>query len=174
MGSNLPANCSRVSRANRNNSWSPSNRIASVPASTRMRICSLAAISTESARSNAGVLAANFIGAGVNPDTAVSRNELRMPRSRIPGSGAFVDRARRRGLGSCQTRGAWFATVCTHPTHVFQGGSCKGEEVDGASIRGHLVSSQFPWEVKFASVMSAPPFLGTSASAASKTATGNS
>src|SRR5580704_10732550 len=71
-----------------------------------------------------------------------------MPRSRIPGSGAFVDRARRRGLGSCQTRGGWFATVCTHPTHVFQGGSCKGEEADGASIRGHLVSSQFPWEVK--------------------------
>jgi hypothetical protein len=25
------------------------------------------------------------------------------------------------------------------------------EEADGASIRGHLVSSQFPWEVKFAS-----------------------
>jgi hypothetical protein len=74
-----------------------------------------------------------------------------MPRSRIPGSGAFVDRARRRGLGSCQTRGAWFATVCTHPTHVFEGGSCKGEEADGASIRGHLVSSQFLWEVKFAS-----------------------
>jgi hypothetical protein len=74
-----------------------------------------------------------------------------MPRSRIPGSGAFVDRARRRGLGSCQTRGASFATLCTHPTHVFEGGSCKGEEADGASIRGHLVSSQFPWEVKFAS-----------------------
>ena len=95
-----------------------------------------------------------------------------MPRSRIPGSGAFVDRARRHGLGSC--RGVWFATVCTHLTPVFQGGSCEGEEADSASIRGHLVSSQFPWEVKFASVMSAPPFLGTSASAASKTATGNS
>ena len=25
------------------------------------------------------------------------------------------------------------------------------ERKDGASIRGHLVSSQFPWEVKFAS-----------------------
>src|SRR5260370_26566071 len=116
-----------------------------------MRTCSLAAISTESARSNAWVLAANFIGAGLNPGTGVSRKELRMHRSRMPGSGGFVDRARRRGLGSCQTRGAWFATVCTHPTHVFQGGSCQGEEADGASIRGHLVSSQFPWEVKFAS-----------------------
>ena len=37
-------------------------------------------------------------------------------------------RRRAAALGSCQTRGAWFATVCTHPTHVFQGGSCKGEE----------------------------------------------
>ena len=48
-----------------------------------MRICSLAAISTESARSNAGVLAAYFIGAEVNPDSAVRENELRVARSRI-------------------------------------------------------------------------------------------
>ena len=41
-----------------------------------MRICSLAAISTERARSNAEVLAANFIGAKV--DTALRENELRV------------------------------------------------------------------------------------------------
>ena len=68
-----------------------------------MRICSLAAISTESARSNAGVLAANFIGAEVNPDpskskettmssprgaerkgTAASRPEARVSRAVLP------------------------------------------------------------------------------------------
>jgi len=48
-----------------------------------MRICSLAAIFTESARSNAGVLAAYFIGAGVYRDSVVRENELRVARSRI-------------------------------------------------------------------------------------------
>ena len=61
-----------------------------------------------------------------SPEKPVDTFDVVLDKSASPA--ATLDRARRRGLGSCQTRGAWFATVCTHPTHVFQGGSCKGEE----------------------------------------------
>src|SRR5580704_2498780 len=117
-----------------------------------MRICSLAAISTESARSNAGVLAANFIGAGVNPDTAVSRNELSCVCPDREFQAAVHSWTVRAGAGSVHAK---LAEPGSRPCALirrtcFKAGLAR-ERKDGASIRGHLVSSQFPWEVKFAS-----------------------
>ena len=59
-------NCSTRSRAKRNSSSSEISKTASVAASTRTRNSSLAAISTDSARSNAESMAQFFTGAELN------------------------------------------------------------------------------------------------------------
>ena len=59
-------NCSTRSRPKRNSSSSATNKTASVTASTRTRSSSLAAISADSARSNAESIAEIFTGAKLN------------------------------------------------------------------------------------------------------------
>src|SRR5215467_12608346 len=70
-GTSFCVNCSTRSRAKRNSNCSATSKTASVAASTRTRSSSLAAISADSARSNAESIAEIFTGAELNRGKSV-------------------------------------------------------------------------------------------------------